>query len=98
MRTALLVSVAAATLLAPTVSVTTTGLRGRKKALGKELLLGTQTDRPARIILPTNYEDKAAWPVIMALHVRLSSLFICLNLWDGPASRYTSLSSAYCLL
>jgi len=72
MRTALLVSVAAAALLAPTVSATTTGLRGIKKALGKELLLDTQTDRPARIILPTNYVDKAAWPVIMVLHLATS--------------------------
>lgn len=70
MRTALLVSVAAAALLASTVSATTTGLRGLKKA-EKELLLATHTDRPSRVILPENYKDKAAWPVIMVLHVRL---------------------------
>jgi hypothetical protein len=70
MRTALLVSLVAAALVAPTVSAMTTGLRGLRKA-GQDLLLATHTDRPAKIILPSNYKDKAAWPVIMVLHVRL---------------------------
>ena len=79
MRTVLLVSVAAAALFAPVVAATskpaTTGLPGLKKA-GKELLLGTATHRPARILLPPNYEDKAAWPVIMVLHVRFFFFFL----------------------